>query len=244
MLTSAGGDGPPIVLLHGLMGRGRTWRRQVPWLRQFGHVFVVDAAGHGRPAPAELTTEAFVADLATLLDPGEPAVLIGHSMGALHGWCYAAEYPDRVRALVVEDMAPDFRGRTADGWAALIRAWPAFDDDDAVRAYFGDVAGQYFLDAFDRTDDGYRLHGDPELFRSISAEWGRREFWTQWDAVACPTLVIEAEHTITPVGQMREMVDRHPDARYEWVAGAGHLVHDEQPERYRAAVTAFLRSLA
>lgn len=37
---------PPIVLLHGLMGRGRTWRRQVPWLRRYGRVFTYDAAFH------------------------------------------------------------------------------------------------------------------------------------------------------------------------------------------------------
>ncbi|MFD4183626.1 alpha/beta fold hydrolase, partial [Rhodococcus sp. NPDC058514] len=49
-----------MLLLHGLMGSARTWRRHVPWLREHGHVYTFDAAGHGRPAPAELTTEACV----------------------------------------------------------------------------------------------------------------------------------------------------------------------------------------
>ncbi|MCP6417711.1 alpha/beta hydrolase, partial [Klebsiella pneumoniae] len=78
-----------------------------------------------------------------------PMVLIGHSMGALHGWVFAAHHPDRVRALVVEDIAPDFRGRTARDWAAMIEAWPQpFPDADAVLDYFGPVAGRYFLNSF------------------------------------------------------------------------------------------------
>ena len=66
-------EGGPIVLLHGLMGRGRTWRRQIPWLRRYGRVFTYDAAFHtGADAalisdPAEVSTERFVADLAEIL---------------------------------------------------------------------------------------------------------------------------------------------------------------------------------
>ncbi|MBM4547743.1 alpha/beta hydrolase, partial [Rhodococcus hoagii] len=79
-------------------------------------------------------------------------------------------------------------------------------------------------------------------FRDISEEWGTRDFWAQWDAVRAPALLIEGEFTITPEGQMRRMLDGH-DARYVWVAQAGHLVHDDQPERYRTAVEEFLTSL-
>ena len=67
-LHDEGGSGPPILLLHGLMGSARTWSRHVPWLREHGHVYTFDAAGHGRPAPEQLTTEAFVDDLATAVD--------------------------------------------------------------------------------------------------------------------------------------------------------------------------------
>ena len=50
---------------------------------------------------------------------------------------------------MVEDMAPDFRGRTARHWAEMIAAWPQpFPDADAVLDYFGPVAGRYFLNSF------------------------------------------------------------------------------------------------
>lgn len=244
MLYDEGGSGRSIVLLHGLMGSAATWRRQVPWLRGSGHVHTYDAPGHRRPPPVELTTEAFVADLLHHLETLGPSVLIGHSMGALHGWCAAAQRPDLVTALVVEDIGPDFRGRTADDWSAMIRAWPQpFADADAVKAFFGDVAGQYFLDSFDCGTDGWRLHGQVETFEEISREWGRRHFWQEWDAVSAPALLIEGEHTITPAGQMVEMHSRKPGSTYVRVEKSAHLVHDEAPGQYRSAVEDFLRTL-
>ncbi|WP_281032342.1 alpha/beta fold hydrolase [Nocardia higoensis] len=238
-----GGAGAPILLLHGLMGSARTWSGHLDWLREHGHVHTFDAAGHGRPAPAEPTTEAFVADLAEATAAiTEPMVVIGHSMGALHGWVFAARHPERVRALVVEDIGPDFTGRTAADWAAMIEAWPQpFPDDAAVLDYFGPVAGRYFLRSFRHGRDGYRLHGAVATFRDISEEWGSRHFWDEWRAVQAPTLLIEGEHTITVPGQMREMAATNPRSEYVWVEGAGHLVHDEQPQRYRHEVDRFLR---
>ncbi|AWK70812.1 alpha/beta hydrolase [Rhodococcus oxybenzonivorans] len=244
-LHDEGGTGRPILLLHGLMGSARTWRRQVPWLREHGHVYTFDAAGHGRPAPPVLSTEAFVEDLAAALSPvAEPLVVIGHSMGALHAWCLAAEFPEKVAALVLEDMAPDFRGRTADDWAAMISNWPQpFETRKALVEYFGPVAGQYFLDSFEQRDDGWYLHGEVETFRAISAEWGDRHFWAQWASITVPALLIEGEYTITPEGQMRKMAERHPHAEYVRIEEAGHLVHDDQPEQYRKVVEEFLHEL-
>lgn len=244
MLEDEGGSGIPLVLLHGLMGSPDTWRRQMPWLRELGHVYTVRAAGHGRPPPSTPTTEAFVDELAEVLEPLDPVVLIGHSMGALHGWCYAARDPDRVAGLVVEDMAPDFRGLTSDAWAAVIRSWPQpFADERAVLEYFGDVAGRYFLESFDHGPQGWTLHGDVEMFQAVSDEWGRRDFWEQWRAVRAPTLLLEAETTVTPVGQMARMAELQQDSTYERVLGAGHLLHDDRPDEYRRAVTHFVRGI-
>jgi pimeloyl-ACP methyl ester carboxylesterase len=242
VLHDEGGTGVPILLLHGLMGSARTWQDQVRWLRDHGRVYTFDAAGHGRPAPPEITTEALVADLADATARiAEPMIVIGHSMGGLHGWVFAATYPSRVHGLVVEDMAADFTGRTAAHWAAMVEAWPQpFADEAALVAHFGPVAGRYFRDSFQRGPDGYRLHGEVATFRDISEEWGARSFWGEWGRLTVPTLLIEGEHTITPPGQMRRMAELHPAAEHVLVPDAGHLVHDDQPERYRAEVERFL----
>ncbi|WP_244881147.1 alpha/beta fold hydrolase [Tsukamurella pseudospumae] len=240
----------PIVLLHGLMGRGRTWRRQIPWLRRYGRVFTFDAEFHrgpGFPVPVpeeDIATERFVADVAEILvhlDQG-PATLIGHSMGGLHAWCTAAEYPELVRAIVVEDMSPEFTGQSTDTWSPWFASWPArFGSQAACEELFGPVAGRYFYEAF---DDG-ALHGDLDTFRRIADHWGPRDHWAQWRAVQAPTLLLEAEFTVVPPGIGTRMVGEYtgPDLRYFKVDGAGHLVHDDAPIVYRGAVEAFLSGL-
>ena len=248
-LVRRGGTGPPLVLVHGLMGRGTTWSRQLPWLTRLAEVYTYDAPWHrgrGVDDPFPISTERFVADLgeavATL---GEPAIMVGHSMGAPHSWCLAASQPELVTAVVVEDMAPDFRGRTTGPWEPWVHALPVeFTTSQQVFAEFGPVAGQYFLEAFDRTATGWRLHGDPHRWIEIAAEWGTRDYWSQWRAVTVPTLLIEAANSVTPPGQMAEMAETGLCTTYLHVPGAGHLVHDDAPGKYREAVEAFLSTFA
>lgn len=245
LLTYRGGRGAPLVLVHGLMGRGSTWPRQWAWLTRLGAVYTYDAPWHrGREVvdPHPIRTEHFVGDLATAVEqlPG-PVRLVGHSMGGLHSWCLAARHPELVSALVVEDMAPDFRGRTTGPWEPWVHALPVeFASADQVVAEFGEIAGRYFLEAFDRTETGWRLHGRPERWVQIAAEWGTRDYWEQWREVRCATLLIEAGNSVTPPGQMRDMHRVGRDSTYLHVPGAGHLVHDDAPQIYREAVESFL----
>jgi pimeloyl-ACP methyl ester carboxylesterase len=231
------------------MGRGSTWPRQLPWLTAFGQVYTYDAPWHrGRDVTDShpISTERFVADLAdAVAELGVPATLIGHSMGGLHAWCLAAARPDLVSSLVVEDMAPDFRGRTTGPWEPWLHALPTeFTSVQAIFDEFGPVAGQYFLEAFDRTATGWRLHGRTERWIEIAAEWGTRDYWQQWRAVRAPTLLIEAGNSVTPAGQMLEMNETGHQTTYLHVPGAGHLVHDDAPREFRDAVEVFLSTFA
>ncbi len=245
LLTHRGGKGKPLVLVHGLMGRGSTWSRQLPWLTRLGAVYTYDAPWHrGRDVadPYPISTERFVADLGEAVSALEtPARLIGHSMGALHSWCLAAERPELVSLLIVEDMAPDFCGRTTGPWEPWLHRLPVeFDSAEQIFAEFGLVAGQYFLQAFDRIETGWRLHGHTSRWIEIAAEWGTRDYWEQWRALQVPALLIEAGTSVTPAGQMRAMHESGFQTAYLQVPGTGHLVHDEAPQMYRAAVESFL----
>ncbi|OBG88163.1 alpha/beta hydrolase [Mycobacterium sp. E802] len=249
LLTYRGGHGEPIVLVHGLMGRGSTWSRQVPWLTGVGAVYTYDAPWHrGRDVadPYPISTERFVADLGDAVAAlGRPAAMVGHSMGALHSWCLAAARPELVSAVVVEDMAPDFRGRTTGPWEPWVHALPVeFGSEQEVYDEFGPVAGRYFLEAFDRTPTGWRLHGYPQWWLDIAAQWGTRDYWQQWRGVRVPALLLEAGNSVAPPGQMREMDETGQATTYLHIPGAGHLIHDDEPEVYREAVTAFLSALA
>ena len=248
-LTFRGGAGRPLVLVHGLMGRGSTWSRQSRWLADHGSVYTYDAPWHrGRDVEdvTPINTERFVAELgAAVATLGEPAVLVGHSMGALHSWCLAAARPELVTALVVEDMAPDFVGRTVGAWEPWLHALPVeFGSAEEVSAEFGPIAGRYFLEAFDRTSTGWRLHGRPQRWIEIAAEWGTRDYWSQWHAVGVPVLLIEAGDSVAPPGQMAQMAESAgARATYVKVPAAGHLVHDDAPQAYREALETFLAAL-
>lgn len=247
LLTYRGGSGEPVILVHGLMGRGSTWAGQLPWLTRLGAVYTYDAPWHrGRDIADRypISTERYVADLAaavTALDT--PVRLIGHSMGGLHSWCLAAHQPELVSALVVEDMAPDFRGRSTGPWEPWVHALPIeFGSAQQIFDEFGAVAGRYFLAAFERTATGWRLHGQPARWVETAAEWGTRDYWAQWRAVRAPALLIEAGESVTPPGQMRRMHEISERSRYLRVEQAGHLIHDEQPRIYHRAVEEFLGS--
>jgi len=59
-----------------------------------------------------------------------------------------------------------------------------------------------------------------------------------------PTLLIEAGDSVTPPGQMAEMARTGAETTYVTVPGAGHLVHDDAPMKYRDVVEAFLSTFA
>jgi pimeloyl-ACP methyl ester carboxylesterase len=238
-----GGTGPGIVLLHGLMGRATTWWRTARWLTGYGRVVGLDARAHGRnPLRDAVTTERFADDVAErVTELGlVPAVLVGHSMGGLHAIAAAPAHPDLERAVVVEDMAPDHRGRTVDVWRPYLDSWPAFASLAHVREFFG-PAGDYFVECVEERADGYHLIADLDRAYEIAAEWGRRDYWDLVAKVRAPLLVIEAGAGPMPPGQQAELARRTAgEAWHVLVAGAGHVVHDTHPAQFRGAVEAFL----
>lgn len=102
------GQGPPLLLIHGLSGSGRWWARNVGALAQHFRVYVIDLVGFG----ASRGRQAFVLpDAAMYLarwmqaSAMEPAVVVGHSMGGHIAAELAADYPELVERLVLVDPA-------------------------------------------------------------------------------------------------------------------------------------------
>ncbi len=131
------GSGPPVVMLHGLLlGSLAAWYfTAAPALARDHRVVMYDLRGHGRseraPTGYDLTTQ--VDDLRALLaemDVVEPAVLVGHSYGALIALRFALADPGRVKGLVlVEPPLPPSRYREVESFlaqspAAMVEALP------------------------------------------------------------------------------------------------------------------------
>jgi pimeloyl-ACP methyl ester carboxylesterase len=120
------GDGPPIVLLHGLSATRRNVVQGSRHLVKRGYrVIAYDARGHGASSPAPgYGYPELVEDLAAVMDQLgiERAALVGSSMGAASAMAFALERPERVAALV--QITPAYTGEVrSDGeWEHLASA--------------------------------------------------------------------------------------------------------------------------
>ena len=102
-----GGDGPPMVLLHGPGESAVWWMRVIPELVKTHRVVAPDLPGHGASAVTAnpLDTDGVLAWLEELLEETcpEPPVLVGHLLGGAIAARYAADHGDRIRGLVLVD---------------------------------------------------------------------------------------------------------------------------------------------
>ena len=113
------GDGPPLVLVHGVGCSHRDWLPVARRLARRHCVLAWDARGHGscRPVLGSITLPRLACDLAEMLDHFglERSVLVGHSMGALTLMQYLHSYgTQRVAAVALVDQSP--RIVTDDDW--------------------------------------------------------------------------------------------------------------------------------
>jgi pimeloyl-ACP methyl ester carboxylesterase len=113
-----GGDGPPIVLVHGLGGAHVNWMAAGPLLAKHGRVLAIDLAGFGLTPRAGRSASIhanarllgrFIEEVA-----GTPALLVGNSMGGMVGILEAAARPDHVAGLVLVDPVLPMAGRRPD----------------------------------------------------------------------------------------------------------------------------------
>lgn len=105
------GSGTPLTLLHGISSGAASWHKQMalPGYR----VLAWDMPGYGESpmlATARADAGAYADALARMLDRAgvQKTVLLGHSLGALVAAAFAARYPQRVRYLVLADVAQGY----------------------------------------------------------------------------------------------------------------------------------------
>lgn len=103
------GDGPPLVILHGLLGSLDNWHSISRRFADSFHVYALDQRNHGRsPHSEEFTYETMAGDLLEFFHDHRlsPALMIGHSMGGKTAMRFALDHPELVSRLVVVDIGP------------------------------------------------------------------------------------------------------------------------------------------
>ncbi len=235
-----GGEGRPLVLLHGLASTCRIWDFVAPILAQDFAVIAVDQRGHGDSGKPEQGYDfgSVSGDVAALLEGRgiERPVLVGHSWGADVALELAVARPDVLQGIVFVDggtidasarydtledalvqMAPpDFRGTTRAQFLERVRSggqWATLIDQH------GAPAEEIILGNFETLDDGTiraKLSRDNHL-RIIEALWDHhpRELYSN---VNCPVLMMPARQRENPDAYERTL------ARSESIAAAERLL--------------------
>jgi len=104
-------SGPPLLLLHGIPDRWQGFLPIMPALRLRWHLYALDFRGHGKSGrvPGKYHSKVYGQDVGAFLKKrvDKPAILFGMSAGGLVALDVAAQFPERVRALVLGDSPID-----------------------------------------------------------------------------------------------------------------------------------------
>ncbi|MFF3056375.1 alpha/beta fold hydrolase [Streptomyces sp. NPDC057909] len=235
-----GGPGRPLLALHGHFSEGRTFSHLARELAPQWRVIAPDQRGHGDSGrPAGFSREGYIADAIAVLDRLglASAVVLGHSLGGVNAYQLASQHPQRVSALVVEDI-----GAVVNDDLSFCLAWPhRAPSRDALVKRLGDSA-RYLTDALREYEDGWGLAFHPEdMVTSHSQVVG--DHWADWLATDCPALLIHGIRSDTlDAEHAQAMASRRPDTRLIQL-NTGHTVHETDPAGFTAAVREFLSSL-
>ena len=220
------GEGPAVVLIHGLSGSGRWWAYNVPALAQQYQVYNVDLIGFGRSRGQRLVLREAGNWLAEWLQVAEikRAHLVGHSMGGYIATEVAATAPEAVRRLVLVDALVLPMG------PGLVRH--ALDLAQAIR-----FVSPNFLPVL----VGDALRAGPRTMWQATQEVLSADLSDQLGAVQVETLVIwgEKDSLLDPeVG--RKLAEQLPRASFVCVEGAGHNPMWDRPQHFNKLLLDFL----
>jgi pimeloyl-ACP methyl ester carboxylesterase len=222
-------------------------------------VVAPDQRGHGESARPEgpYDRDAFVADAAAVVRAlgGGPAVLVGHSMGALNAWQLAARRPELAAGLVICDMRAAAPGEASQrAWEEWLAAWPVpFASREAAREWFATRdpwatrprpgRADYFAGLMVRAADGWRPHFEPRHMLRAREGWATEPHWDELAAIGCPALVVRGGYGVLGRAEAQEMVRVLPHGAYAEVPDAGHHLPWERPEEWHALLGTFLAGL-
>jgi pimeloyl-ACP methyl ester carboxylesterase len=268
--ASGPATGPPLVLLHGVARRWQDFLPLLPSLAFRWQVLALDFRGHGRSARTrgQYLVRDYVRDTVAFLERelSRPAVIYGHSLGALVAAAVAAVAPDAVQALVLEDPP-------AEGFVKGIRdttshaLFVAMRDLARQNLPVGELAHQlgqvpfspqrggvllplsHFRDATSLRFSARCLQNmDPEVLTPlIQGRWlDNYPVDDTYQKISCPTLLLAADEEVggmLPRSDAEHLAALIKDCVHITLPRVGHLVHWLQPDTTLRLVTGFLESL-
>jgi pimeloyl-ACP methyl ester carboxylesterase len=261
-----GGDGPPLLLVHGWPQTWYAWRMLMPALARDFSVVAVDQRGIGLSDKPQdgYDTATLASDLVKLMDAlGHPRfALYGTDVGMPIAYALAADHPDRVERLVVSEaplpgvspspplfLPPLLNARL---WHLAFNQLPKINEqlvsereDIFFGAEFDASAGtnklppdvvKYYVDTLAASPDA--LRGSFGFYRALTTTIAQNE-QRKTRRLTVPVLAIGGEQSAGegPGNTMKLVAD---DVQTMVLAGSGHWVAEQATEELLAALTAFL----
>jgi pimeloyl-ACP methyl ester carboxylesterase len=255
-----GGDGPPLVLVHGLGGSATNWVELAPLLARDYRLLVPDLPGHGGSEPLAGVSglQSYADRVASVIEHerAAPAPIVGHSLGGLVVLRLALRRPDAVSAVVLaasaglsvgnvwgRNLLTAFTvvrpGRLAGRYRSLVSRSPLLR-----RLVFGFVSVADPTGLSDTSVEGFLagqvLHTDTgSAWRALREDDPRAEL----ERLEQPALVLWGSDDVQlPLDDAFEYA-RRLRAPLRVIAGCGHLLIGERPEPCASAIRQFLVSV-
>lgn len=243
------GDGPPVILLHGLFGAAQNWGAIQRKLATRHRVLAIDLRNHGAsPHAAAMDYPAMAADVAETIAgvTAAPAAVLGHSMGGKVAMALALAEPQLVSRLIVADIAPVAYAPALRGYVEALQSIalrPGLTRREAEAA-LAETIPEPGIRAF--LAQNLLPQEDPPRWRLGLAEIAAampvlEDFPTLPGRYDGPVLVMAGEHSgyVRPVHRPA-FAAHFPAARFVTIPAAGHWLHAENPTGFLAELEPFL----
>ena len=258
--TFAFGQGPPVLLLHGLAATKLSYLPLLPALAEQYRVIVPDLPGHGESGKPRVryTPAYFARVIEALMDQMglDDAAVIGNSMGGRVALEVVASFQDRVNSLILLD--PAAAGLPFPLYARLLGLLPTSVGVVPVpwrKRLVVAAIRQMFADPDRLPRAGYLAAADEfiRIYRKgrarvalLSAMRGLiaddpEAFWLRASQIQVPTLIVWGRHDrLVPLGLGHRLANAIPNAEMVVLPDVGHVPQFEQPDETRRLVLGFL----
>ena len=253
------GEGPILVMLHGLFGDADNFNGIAKLLARQFRVIQIDLPGHGRSdSLPKITIEAMADVLITYFADNNLSKvnLLGHSLGGKVAMCIASQaQPPEIERLLIADIAPRHYPPHHQTIFAVLEALDLNtienrkQADEHLSRYISESSVRNFLlKSLSRTDSKSDANGPKYRWRfdlnRLSQDYDSYRQIPVFDSkVLCPSLFIKAEHSDYIDASDEPAISQHfEQASFEMISNTGHWLHAEEPEQFARICSDFLNT--